>query len=764
MAMQKVENAKGPWEGAGGGPVPGAGGRTFTPPPPPTKEELERKRLERERHEQELQRLRREREQKQREEEEARRRAEEHARKAEEARRRAEAERRRKEEIERKHREAQLRLEEQRRLEEEQRRRELEAARLAKPAPGHNVTPAPLFRAGHLALVSGGPGLGTPVHFVHPNWKANIAGAAWVWSGPAVKDPTKDETATFETTFDLPEACVIDVATLLVAADNRADVFLNDKHVCGFQSFQTVGTFHVQSSLKPGRNKIKVVGKNMGVAGSNVHTNPGAVRFKLVVDFREMVPQKPAPPPPPQTGTVEIVSGAHLTGAKLCAFVHPAWTAKVPGAAWVWKAPLVQQPHCDETATIEGKFTLPDTAKVESAELLLAADNQAEFFLNGSCVARHGGFDQAKSFHVAGAVKAGANTLKVVVKNFGLARSTAHSNPAGVLFKLTVKFKIEPKKKDDDAAAAAGKHDTKGLAALGIKDLAANLTGGKAGGLDALKGLAGQVGQAIPGLKGALAGIPGLAALAPKSVAPPSSGKAGGPALHAGDAPPAPPPEPGTAAAKAKDEAAAAEAAKAAAAAEAAKAKAAAAEAAEEAAKKAEEEKAKAAAALAKKVKKIDLAFGPGDSKVYTFRGLPTDVTADKFPNLQLIKQDIRRVTWATTDPPEEGLFEGVPALVNVPKTTTVGLFVETLWVKDGTKAKITIAEMGSHTPLKTIDAEIKDWGFKDENIKLEELDKKQPFKKIETPLVATVEIPDLGLKAVSQVLVVLNEKFIFST
>jgi hypothetical protein len=61
------------------------------------------------------------------------------------------------------------------------------------------------------------------------------------------------------------------------------------------------------------------------------------------------------------------------------------------------------------------------------------------------------------------------------------------------------------------------------------------------------------------------------------------------------------------------------------------------------------------------------------------------------------------------------------------------------------------------------IDGEIKECQWISKKIKIEDLDKKKKFEKVETPLVAHVKCDKYDLESCSIIMVVLKEEFVFS-
>lgn len=151
--------------------------------------------------------------------------------------------------------------------------------------------------------------------------------------------------------------------------------------------------------------------------------------------------------------TIDVVSDATnvvLPGggnAVPVTFIHPAWTASIPGATWIWSVDPVANPTTDEFSTFEKSFNVAGV--VTSAVLDIASDNSYKVWINGTLIgedASENNFGSADQYTatVVGALISGANTIKVEVKNWALGGGTPTTNPAGLLFKLTVNSKECP--------------------------------------------------------------------------------------------------------------------------------------------------------------------------------------------------------------------------------------------------------------------------------------------------------------------------------
>lgn len=147
----------------------------------------------------------------------------------------------------------------------------------------------------------------------------------------------------------------------------------------------------------------------------------------------------------PHTATVvsdttnTVVGGGN---AVALSFIHPAWTASIPGATWIWSTnPVASPTTVDDTQIFEKNFTIIGTPL--SAILDIATDNFYKVWVNGVLVAEEqtneNNFQLATqdNYSVANLV-AGNNIIKIEATNKALAGSNPESNPAGVLYKLVV--------------------------------------------------------------------------------------------------------------------------------------------------------------------------------------------------------------------------------------------------------------------------------------------------------------------------------------
>ncbi len=108
----------------------------------------------------------------------------------------------------------------------------------------------------------------------------------------------------------------------------------------------------------------------------------------------------------------------------------------IDAAKWIW----YPEGNPAESAPVGSRyfrraFELPAGKTVRSAQLAVAADNQADVYVNGERVGGHGSFSSAKTWRVADRLRSGRNTLAAVVQNVGEA-----ANPAGLMVALRVEL------------------------------------------------------------------------------------------------------------------------------------------------------------------------------------------------------------------------------------------------------------------------------------------------------------------------------------
>jgi hypothetical protein len=124
-------------------------------------------------------------------------------------------------------------------------------------------------------------------------------------------------------------------------------------------------------------------------------------------------------------------------------FVHPGWTASIPGATWIWATDPVESPTSDVDLTkkFTREFTISGTP--QSGTLEIAADNRYTVSVNGDKlpVVQSGNNFQLgtqDSYDVTPYLVNGANRIEIAVTNLEVGEDPDPAvNPAGLLYKLT---------------------------------------------------------------------------------------------------------------------------------------------------------------------------------------------------------------------------------------------------------------------------------------------------------------------------------------
>ena len=153
-----------------------------------------------------------------------------------------------------------------------------------------------------------------------------------------------------------------------------------------------------------------------------------------------------------QGGELDVVSDptATFTGADSAGnavaltFIHPAWTASIPGATWIWGHDGPSNPEVTQTDAFTKTFTW--NGPISTVTLDVAADNFFSVSVNGILVGNDGGSDNnftsgtQKHFVVPAAdINQGANSIVVTGTNEATPSDpNPQDNPAGVLFKLAI--------------------------------------------------------------------------------------------------------------------------------------------------------------------------------------------------------------------------------------------------------------------------------------------------------------------------------------
>ena len=134
---------------------------------------------------------------------------------------------------------------------------------------------------------------------------------------------------------------------------------------------------------------------------------------------------------------------------------HPAWTAVIPDANWIWAIDPISNDEAENgaTYTFEKTFTWMGPSTGADLKFVVAADNSYTAKLNNNLLIEDGG---EKNFTIdgqdlkeitfeLGELNEGLNTLQITVQNWKPVgwTGTPSTNPGGLLYKLTIDGKCD---------------------------------------------------------------------------------------------------------------------------------------------------------------------------------------------------------------------------------------------------------------------------------------------------------------------------------
>ncbi len=243
--------------------------------------------------------------------------------------------------------------------------------------------------------------------------------AQWIWHPEKPQDNT---TRYLRTTVEIDEP--VRRAELFAAADDSAELFVNGRQI-GKPFGIVAAALDFATALKSGKNVIAFKVKNFKWLGGLI------VRGEIVTETGKVIPVRSSPAwrsaamapndfsapefddtawsPARSQGDFSAEPWRSLTKNRTDIFREPQETP--PVSQWIWFPEQVQ-----DHSTRLFRTTVNITGKVKSAELLAAADDKAEFFLNGKPVG--GAFSlKATKFNLAPLLKPGRNVLAFRVYN-----------------------------------------------------------------------------------------------------------------------------------------------------------------------------------------------------------------------------------------------------------------------------------------------------------------------------------------------------------
>lgn len=124
--------------------------------------------------------------------------------------------------------------------------------------------------------------------------------------------------------------------------------------------------------------------------------------------------------------------------------IHPAWTASISGAKWIWATDPVESPTNDADLVKVFTKTFNIVGTPTGGTLQIAADNNYSVKVNGISVPVV--FDQDNfqsstqdSYDVSSMLVSGLNTIEITVTNLEIGQDgSPTNNPAGLLYKLSI--------------------------------------------------------------------------------------------------------------------------------------------------------------------------------------------------------------------------------------------------------------------------------------------------------------------------------------
>jgi hypothetical protein len=116
------------------------------------------------------------------------------------------------------------------------------------------------------------------------------------------------------------------------------------------------------------------------------------------------------------------------------------WTASIPGATWIWGVDPVADPLSNTSFTFTRTFDLTSTATPVVLEI--SADNTFSASINGKLIGSDSSEFNYTTVHAytvdPSVFNVGSNTLTVTVTNLAMSGGTTETNPAGLLYKLSI--------------------------------------------------------------------------------------------------------------------------------------------------------------------------------------------------------------------------------------------------------------------------------------------------------------------------------------
>ncbi len=284
-----------------------------------------------------------------------------------------------------------------------------------------------------------------PYHYL---WFSDIGStdAAWIWGENPVTDPESDSIETFTKTFTIMG--VPKDSSLEMGADNSFIVKVNGTQV-GFDAaewnFQATKTYDIPAALlQTGSNTIEFTVKNWAFPDVDPANNPAGLIYALTVNENDCVPPVLCDITNVIVSDEETIESDELP-AVLVDPVNSGWVASIGStlAKWIWGENPLEESLTNKSEIFIREFTIVGVPQNSSLEM--AADNYYSVELNGDPIGDNPGeynYAATVTYPVpASSLNTGTNTIEFTVTNFGQPDTTPLTNPAGLIFALTVNEK-----------------------------------------------------------------------------------------------------------------------------------------------------------------------------------------------------------------------------------------------------------------------------------------------------------------------------------
>lgn len=204
------------------------------------------------------------------------------------------------------------------------------------------------------------------------------------------------------------------------------------------------GTRATENSLNGGADEVLVynpVGNGYVLAFEDLLSGDNDYN-DLVVRVDLSCAQVCTPTPSQDVYVSDTTTTDNSQPSVLLSFIHSAWTASIADAHWIWNVEPLADPAGTTIETFTKTFTVNGTPT--GATLAIAADNSYSVQVNGHDVcADSGEFNYTSDGQDSCVIPAedlvtGDNTITFTVTNMAQDGGTQETNPAGLLYKLTV--------------------------------------------------------------------------------------------------------------------------------------------------------------------------------------------------------------------------------------------------------------------------------------------------------------------------------------